>query len=320
MLKEQEGVSLIITSFIMIIILAVVFSISGLLYSEIKVIRNIGSSVMSFFVADSGIEKVLFYDRQALPALEDALGNPLPAVRGLCTMYDYSNYSNTCPKNNSDVAGLDSSMYCQPDMSVNSGLPKPGSSNPIHGCDPDACDDCNISFITQLDNGGVYKITASVYPSASGQATDFGISSLGAFNSTSRMIQVETRAVESTGAIIIQNACANPKSTAQGYAIDISAKISVLSSSNSIRDYPTATIKDASGNIIASNQPLSLASGNHQTGTWSLHWLSGSSASKTYYVDVDAYDTIGSTPATSNHVTCRNIYPYPLCMGTNCTE
>jgi Tfp pilus assembly protein PilX len=65
--KFEKGVSLIITFFIMVIILTVVLSISVLLYSEIKVIRNIGNSVVAFYAADSGIEKTLYYARKDAP-------------------------------------------------------------------------------------------------------------------------------------------------------------------------------------------------------------------------------------------------------------
>ena len=75
----QKGVSLIISFFIMVIILSVVLSVSALLYSEIKVIRNIGNSVVSFYAADSGIEKLIYYDRKVLPD---------GAVRGLCSMLE----------------------------------------------------------------------------------------------------------------------------------------------------------------------------------------------------------------------------------------
>ncbi|OGZ65048.1 MAG: hypothetical protein A2812_02415 [Candidatus Staskawiczbacteria bacterium RIFCSPHIGHO2_01_FULL_36_16] len=74
--NSQKGVSLIITFFIAIIILFIVLSISTLLYSEIKVIRNIGNSVNAFYTAESGIEKVLYYDRKT-PDVEG---------RGVCSI------------------------------------------------------------------------------------------------------------------------------------------------------------------------------------------------------------------------------------------
>jgi len=142
--NQQKGVSLIITFFIMIIILVVVLSVSLLLYSEIKLIRNMGNSMVSLYAADSGVEKVLFYDRQVIPE---------GAERGLCSML-----------------GLD---YCVPD-------PSPGNlavdhsiycNNPIttpladEGCDPDTCDNCTISFDTDFGAGKAsYHVDVTVDP------------------------------------------------------------------------------------------------------------------------------------------------------------
>lgn len=63
-MNSEKGVSLIITFFIMVIVLAVVLAVSSILYSEIKIIRNIGDSVVAFYAADSGVEKTLYYDRK----------------------------------------------------------------------------------------------------------------------------------------------------------------------------------------------------------------------------------------------------------------
>ena len=102
---SQKGVSLIITFFIMVIILAVVLSISVILYSEVKVIRNIGDSTASLFAADSGIEKLLYYDYKGLPADTDNLAG---VTRGLCTMFSLAN-SNACP---TDDPTLNAGMKC----------------------------------------------------------------------------------------------------------------------------------------------------------------------------------------------------------------
>jgi len=79
--NPQKGVSLIITFFISIIILFIVLSISTLLYSEIKIIRNMGNSISAFYAAESGVEKVLYYDRKM------KVGD----TRGAC------NICNACP-------------------------------------------------------------------------------------------------------------------------------------------------------------------------------------------------------------------------------
>ena len=50
--------------FIMSILLAIGFGLSGILVQQIKMLGEIGYSVVAFYAADSGIEKVLV-DRQA---------------------------------------------------------------------------------------------------------------------------------------------------------------------------------------------------------------------------------------------------------------
>lgn len=117
--NSQKGVSLIITLFIMIIILSVVLSISTLLYSEIKVLRNVGNSVIAFYAADSGVEKVLYYDRQAIPP---------GAARGIC---------NICAK--CSTTSSESAMNCN-DCHV---IP-----NSTNGCTK--CTDCKITFGTTM--------------------------------------------------------------------------------------------------------------------------------------------------------------------------
>src|SRR3989344_5913691 len=116
--SSEKGVSLIITFFILVIILAVVLSISVILYSEIKIIRNIGDSVAAFYAADSGIEKTLYYDRKMAP--EGATGGK----SGVCVICDYEACS-------------------QPPISLSEDVG-------VNGCDPMACENCEINFDTNL--------------------------------------------------------------------------------------------------------------------------------------------------------------------------
>lgn len=145
----QNGVSLIITFFIMIIILSVVLSLSIILYSEIKVLRNMGNSVISFYAADSGIEKVLYYDRQVIePA---TVTNPTNPTRGLCSIFDSTNNPSSCQSG----SGANNSIYCN------------NQQNPVStDCVVSSCGNCSISFTTNLDdiNGSpvIYTVTASV--------------------------------------------------------------------------------------------------------------------------------------------------------------
>jgi len=166
MAKDKEkGVSLIITFFVMIIILAVVLSVSILLYGQIKVLRNIGNSVASFYAADSGIEKVLYYDRQVraphptdLPCEED----------NDCSSGYVCNVDAKCI--------LKRGLCDMPSRDVN----KEGNK-----CEKDDCTNCTISFSEQLNSASNYDVTATVKPDYS-----YNISSRGVSVGTSRSIEI----------------------------------------------------------------------------------------------------------------------------------
>lgn len=286
--ENQKGVSLIITFFIMIIILAVVLSVSVLLYSEVKIIRNIGNSLSSFYAANSGVEKVLYYDKQVVPE---------GAVRGLCTMYLYNatNNSNACPKTTDGVSG-DSSIFCDP----NAGFEAPiaGSAG---GCDPDVCNDCQISFSTNFDNR-TYTTTAQISPN--GDSSNFEIESKGIFNEAMRQIKIFNAEVQTEGGSLkIENDCAEPKSTPQGTKVYICANVSTTISGDTIGAV-TADIYYYSGEdkiIVASDQDLTLGltpeSTNDPDYPCSLNQYgmilpTDDKSSRAYYVDLSAVDTL----------------------------
>ncbi|MCX6719976.1 MAG: pilus assembly PilX N-terminal domain-containing protein [Candidatus Staskawiczbacteria bacterium] len=178
--NSQAGVSLIITFFIMIIALAVVVSISTILYSEIKIVRNIGNSTGAFYAADSGIEKVLYYDYQT-----KAMGG----TRGLCAMYDSVNNPEACQKK-IDTPTLDPSISCEPVA------PKSLSTDQHDGCNPQVCDACEISFKTNFDVSGNYYYTATaqiltVEDEITGEKTsNFTVESKGTNLGSQRQIEV----------------------------------------------------------------------------------------------------------------------------------
>jgi len=58
-IKEKKGISLIFVILIISVILNIAFGVSGILITQIKVLRDVGHSVISFYAADSGIENVL---------------------------------------------------------------------------------------------------------------------------------------------------------------------------------------------------------------------------------------------------------------------
>jgi hypothetical protein len=168
--NKEAGVSLIIVFFVMIVMIAVVFSITSLLYGEIKVIRNISNAVVSFYTADSGIEKVLYYDRNILPdtGIEKK-------KRGLCLMCDANNPS--CPTNDINPA-----INCNCSASVVS-----DPTNNPNGCDPSICNDCKITFTGGFDNLS-YSVAATIFPVKN--PYDMEVISIGLFNNSKRAIDV----------------------------------------------------------------------------------------------------------------------------------
>lgn len=127
----EKGVSLIITFFVLVIVLAVVLSISVILYNELKIIRNIGDSVVAFYAADSGVEKTLYYDRKVLP--EDMAGS----MRGICNICNYENCTLKA-----EVGG------------------------DVNGCNDLTCENCEVAFDVAFDldllNGKKCEIKAKV--------------------------------------------------------------------------------------------------------------------------------------------------------------
>lgn len=62
-MKSEKGVSLYFAFMIMTILLAVALGISSILIGQIKMVREMGNSVIAFYAADAGIEEVLM-DRE----------------------------------------------------------------------------------------------------------------------------------------------------------------------------------------------------------------------------------------------------------------
>lgn len=166
--NSEKGVSLIITFFIMIIILAVVLSVSALLYGEVKLIRNMGNSVAAFYAADSGIEKILYYDRQVYD--EEV------AKRGLCSIFT------NCISDSAPSSIGEHSIYCN----------DPTPSSFIGTCAPDNCTDCSITFNTVFD-GRNYFVAANIStitdPVTGKKSSNFEIKSRGVFNGAQRQIE-----------------------------------------------------------------------------------------------------------------------------------
>jgi len=289
--NSEKGVSLIITFFIMIIILSIVLAISILLYSEIKVVKNMGNSVVSFYAADSGVEKVLYYDKQVIPVLEDGK----IATRGLCSIFA------SCVDTLEAVD--EPSIFCRQNLGY-----VPGLINKENGCDPEICDDCTISFDTILDSSAdensfddiTYSVTATVNSSYY-----LNIKSNGAYGNTGR--QIETFNTGGDGAkpvedVIIMNACATPEATSQGLNVTIRAEASTTVIDGYSINSVVATIYHYDpdfGGVVVDNPGLAL---RFASGVWSKDWNTMIVGS--YHVDLTATDNKGNTKTAENIPSC----------------
>ncbi|MCX6721223.1 MAG: hypothetical protein NT026_01320 [Candidatus Staskawiczbacteria bacterium] len=310
--KNKKGVSLIIAFFIMVIILAVVFSISGLLYSEIKIIRNMGNSTISVSAADSGVEKVLYYDTKVFSTPTDASGDPIKIERGLCTMnlHDLQTNPYACTEDTSaNIDSTEHSIYCN-----NSAPPQIADGDVAShskGCDPGVCDDCKVSFDTAFDtasDGRKYHVDASIKPSADGKNSIFQIDSLGKYKGSSRKFKVILVIEKGEGAIVVDNDCIYPLSIPGGASISIYAHIVDV---NNVAVSPvTAKIYKYSDNSLvdsidlncytsnAYNTSTSCAEGQYANAFWAVTWTTGDTTPATaYYVNLEIKDTMGPPAA-----------------------
>jgi hypothetical protein len=199
LLGDEKGISMIMTFFIMIIALSVVLSISILLYSEVKVIRNIGNSIVSFYAADSGIDKVLYYDRQVLPSNgtpcnfdTDCPSSPYTSCRnGFCTIppslssRGLCSIFSSCTNDGHPDDPIEHSIYCNAFSGDPDDPQDPLEGDYCGGVDnPYDCTDCTIKFSTTFGNR-TYYVKASV------DSTYYlEVESDGAFADTGRQIQI----------------------------------------------------------------------------------------------------------------------------------
>lgn len=62
--NSQKGISLYLALMVMAILLAMTLGLSAIFFSQIRMIREIGNSVISFYAADTGIEWLLYKDEE----------------------------------------------------------------------------------------------------------------------------------------------------------------------------------------------------------------------------------------------------------------
>jgi hypothetical protein len=139
-INRQNGVSLIITFFIMALMLAVVFSLIVILFSQIKIITNTGNSLSAFYAADAGLEKTFYLNR-----LSPQVGQPGIAA-GFCGICE------TCENTTNDC------LNCALEP-----LQANGCSNPPFG----VCDNCRITYGSVFDNRK-FDVETTITTDASG--------------------------------------------------------------------------------------------------------------------------------------------------------
>ncbi len=64
-IKNQKGVILIMSMMILALMMSSVLALARIIMGEIKMTRNIDNSIIAFYTAESGIEKVLYYIKYA---------------------------------------------------------------------------------------------------------------------------------------------------------------------------------------------------------------------------------------------------------------
>jgi len=273
--SKQKGISLIIAFFVMIIILAIILAVVTLLYNEIKIIRNIGNSV-AFYVADSGVEKVLYYDRQIIPD---------GATRGLCAMfYDAEKYTTACP-DSGDMSGIDSGLYC------NNGSYSVIDKANLDGCNPDICNSCKITFNSVFpDTSKNYSVIATVTPGLT-ETEAFNIYSTGVYRNVSRKVELTNvdEDISANAIITIKNSYATPISSPEGTAISVITTITADNGIGSVRAYIKTSLDqdyDDAQIIYLETSSSNITRGTY-TGTWT-------GTTGVYYVDIEVLDSLGN--------------------------
>ena len=85
-IKNQKGVSIYLALIIMVIFLAMSFGLTGILLSQKKMIRSMGYSINALGAADSGIEYLLYLDKQCYKS-DCLVGDCKEDCRGLINNY-----------------------------------------------------------------------------------------------------------------------------------------------------------------------------------------------------------------------------------------
>ena len=93
--QKEKGVSILFAVLILSVVLSIALGTSSLIVRQLKVMRGVGSSVVAFYAADCGIEKVLLTKP------------PLPISKTLLNGAEYEVFVSA-----STTEGCDALNYC----------------------------------------------------------------------------------------------------------------------------------------------------------------------------------------------------------------
>lgn len=153
--KNQKGVALLIVIIVVIVMIAIVLSISVISVNKIKLISEIGKSVIAFYDGWVDVEKLKYHDRIMIPP---------GGERGACSIGDY------CPTDANDPTG-DPATHCN---------------NVVYtgdDCNSLSCMNCKVTYYAVWDNGNRRNdVSATVI------CPYFDIDSVGSFKDVIRQI------------------------------------------------------------------------------------------------------------------------------------
>jgi hypothetical protein len=161
--SSQQGISLITVFFIMTIILSVVLSLSLTLLNELKNINSSENSLTAFYLADSGVEKLLYFNRKKIPAVPPGISNGICSADNVCS--NCQNFERT-------------------------------------GEDCDFCKSCEISYTTKLDKDNSYETMARIAPNGDFFNIDISVKGLYKNTSRAIALKIANKDLSSSAPVI----------------------------------------------------------------------------------------------------------------------
>ena len=156
-ISSERGVSLLITFLIVSVMLSIVLGLSVILFSEIKIVGNVGSSVTAYYAGESGVEKTLYFDQKQIPS---------GATHGLC------NICTSCTS--SDCTSCTATALAS------------------GGCNTTTCNNCEVKY-TSTFGSATYNVDATIVPQSQGSSVlVLTIDAKGFYKDSARVVEVSS--------------------------------------------------------------------------------------------------------------------------------